>query len=181
MHKRISKELSKKKLMGILVLGIMLGQILHASEVVKVNANFYSEITKFSVRCIQNNCETPYAKKIVYDYLSQNPIEAKLKKIFERVAYRQAQIWGDTILEGDYEAAGNTRLDRVVNLYKNRKLVGYLITYSEKAWDTSTCRYDGINESTLKDCKTGRIVESSYVSLDFKDYLYDDKNSAIFK
>lgn len=159
-----------KSLIGMFVVSLLLSRVLFAGE-----------LAKFSMICSQDTCDKPYSKTVSYHYLEPKKIDQNLKVILERIAGKQAQIWGDTILEGDYAADGNTRLDQVVNLYKSYELIGYLITYSERAWDTSVCQYDGIHDSTLLGCAPGRIVESSYVSLDFKDFFYDEKTAAVFK
>ncbi len=144
-------------------------------------ADFQSEISKFSVACGEESCEKPYSKMGVFHFSENQKFDPSLKRIFERISFKQAQVWGDTILEGDYAAEGNTRLDAVVKLYRHHEHIGYLITYSEKAWDTVNCLYDGINDATLLGCIEGRIHESSYVSLDFREYFYDSKTMAIFK
>lgn len=144
-------------------------------------ADFQSEISKFSVACGEVSCEKPYSKSVVFRFSENQKFDASLKRIFERISFKQAQVWGDTILEGDYAAEGNTRLDAVAKLYRHHEHIGYLITYSEKAWETGNCLYDGINDATLLGCIEGRIYESSYVSLDFREYFYDSKTMAIFK
>lgn len=145
------------------------------------SADFQSEMSRLSDACSEQDCEKPYSKKEVYRHDDNLQIDAGLKIVFQRIAFRQAQIWGDTILEGDYAAEGNTRLDKVVKLYKNSEPIGFLISYSEKAWDTASCLYDGIHDSTLLGCTEGRIYESSYVSPSFRDYFYDSKTMAVFK
>lgn len=170
-----------KKLIATFTVGILMGSVSFAVEELQSTQNFYSEMTKLSSMCQEENCEKPYSKLVIYHHIDKTDVDAKLKKILERISFKQAQIWGDTILEGDYAAEGNTRLDKVTNLYKNDELLGYQITYSEKAWDTTNCLYDGINDSTLSGCIPGRIIESSYVSLEFKEYFYDDKTAAVFK
>lgn len=144
-------------------------------------ADFQSEISKFSLACGAENCEKPYSKAVIYRFNENQKLDTALKRIFDRISFKQAQVWGDTILEGDYAAEGNTRLDAVTKLYRNNEHIGYLITYSEKAWETGNCLYDGINDATLLGCIEGRIYESSYVSLDFRDYFYDSKTMAVFK
>lgn len=144
-------------------------------------ADFQSEISKLAIACGQDSCEKPYSKAVVFRFSENQKIDGALKRIFDGISFKQAQIWGDTILEGDYAAAGNTRLDTVARLYRQNEHIGYLITYSEKAWDTGNCLYDGINDSTLLGCKEGRIYESSYVSLNFREYFYDSKTMATFK
>ena len=99
----------------------------------------------------------------------------------QEIAFEQAQIWADTILEGDYVADGKTRIDRIFRLYKNNQFLAYMLTYSEKAWDTGTCAYDGLHVSTLQGCTEGRIVETSFVSPDFKEFFYNEKTYAKFK
>lgn len=142
---------------------------------------FYKEMQAFSSACNLQNCENPYSTKTLYRLSEGQKIDSDLQKIFIKIADTQAQIWGDTILEGDYVAEGKTRVDRIEMLYKNQELIGYLLTYSEKAWNTSDCLYDGLRASTLVGCVAGRIVESSYVSLNFRDYFYDEKTAASFK
>ena len=90
-----------------------------------------------------------------------------IKKQLQESAHDLAQIWGDTILEGDYYAENKVRLDLVEKLIKADKHVGYRITYSSKAWDTSDCDFDSEVQSSLAQCHEGRIVESGFLSLDF--------------
>lgn len=144
-------------------------------------ADFQSEMSKLSTACGEESCEKPYSKSVVFRFSENQKLDPSQKRIFERISFKQAQIWGDTILEGDYAAEGNTRLDAVAKLYRDHEHIGYLITYSEKAWETGNCLYDGINDATLLGCVEGRISESSYVSLDFREYFYDSKTMAIFK
>lgn len=137
-------------------------------------SKFVDVAVKFSVNCVKDDCDKPYSKTIITP-------DPKMQGYFAIIAKKQAQIWGDTILEGDYVADGNTRLDSVRVLKINQKPVGYLITYSEKAWNISDCAYDGLHPEALNDCVSGRIVESSYVSPDLSEYFYDDTTSATFK
>ncbi len=161
----------------ILLLSVnILATNLQASEVVKGNLNFYSEMAQLAKFCEQKSCDKPYEKELI----ENQKIDKNLKKTFEMIAHKQAQVWGDTILEGDFVAEGKTRLDKVYKLYKNNEIRAYQIVYSEKAWNVSDCSYDG-NAATLLGCVTGRIVESSYVSLDFKEYFYDENTAAVFK
>lgn len=145
-------------------------------------ARFIYETGQISDLCDKDyRCPAPYDLKNIFRYSEQQPMDSDLKKALTRIAKSQAQVWADTILEGDFVAEGYTRLDRVEEIYKHNILIGYLIKYSEKAWDTSDCSYDGIRDSTLVGCAGGRIVESSYVSADLKDYFYDEKTGAKFQ
>lgn len=133
------------------------------------------------------------------DSISANPGAVTAQAVFDRatnmtklsdeqfgkiskVASDQAQIWGDTILEGDYEADGRTIVDHVDALTgANGQLVAYRAIYSQRGWDTSTCVLDGPRtEETLKACDQGRIQEATYVSPDMMSYVRDMKQLATF-
>ncbi|MGZ3691827.1 MAG: hypothetical protein ACXVAX_10005 [Pseudobdellovibrio sp.] len=140
-----------------------------------------SQIDQMSKTCTENICRKPYAVDLIYDFLQNTNLEPGFKSKMQEIAFDQAQIWADTILEGDYVADGKTRIDRIYKLYKNNQLLAYMLTYSEKAWDTSNCRYDGFHVTSLQGCTEGRIVETSFVSTDFKEFFYNEKTYAKFK
>lgn len=78
----------------------------------------------------------------------------------------QAQIWADTILEGDYEAAGDTRLDLVQAIRRGDRLIAYRIQYSETAnspWGR------------------GRIVETAYVHSNLRSVVTDERDPVRFE
>ncbi len=142
---------------------------------------FFNETAAYAEACkTDTTCQAPFRNELVYSYstefsqLSKNTVEA-LKKI----AFIQAQIWGDTILEGDYAADGETRLDKVLAIFSGERLIGYHIEYSEKAWYTGNCEYTGRKEDLLN-CTPGRISERSYVSADLEYYGTDYDRSADF-
>jgi hypothetical protein len=95
------------------------------------------------------------------------------------IAKDQAQIWGDTILEGEYEADGNTTLDRIEQVKLGETFVGYRIVYSEKGWNTAACRYNGRAEE-LTECQQGRIQEASFVSPELNSWTRDSNSFAEF-
>ncbi|HEX7675495.1 MAG TPA: hypothetical protein VF412_15070 [Bdellovibrio sp.] len=141
---------------------------------------FYEEAAHFVNACSEEPCKAPYSALVLYSQKAKlNNLEAQVRTDLKDIAVEQAQVWGDTILEGDYVAAGHTRLDLVTGYYKNNVLVGYKIQYSEKAWFTGNCHYTGTRES-LKDCKEGRIQETSYVSEDRGTYFTDEGRQADF-
>ena len=90
-----------------------------------------------------------------------------------------SQIWGDTILEGDYYSDEEARVDKIQLLYQDQAFVGYRITYSAKAWDTATCEFRGDKPSLVK-CQVGKIIESGFVSADFSTSFEDAHAPAIF-
>lgn len=98
----------------------------------------------------------------------------------QEAAKSQAGIWGDTILEGDYFADGATELDRVVAYVRGGEVIAYRITYSERAWDTSDCAFDGDEMETLFGCTPGRISESSFVSTGLTSFTRDMEHLATF-
>jgi hypothetical protein len=141
---------------------------------------FYEAAAHFENACMNGPCQGDYTKKLIYDQKRKfNKLSEKEQARMKSVAVDQAQVWGDTILEGDYFASGRVRLDQVVAFYKADELVGYKIQYSEKAWYTGECQFNGKRE-TLKDCQEGRIVEGSYVSPDTQTYFSDEERSAKF-
>lgn len=141
---------------------------------------FYEEAAHFENACMTGDCSAPYVKKLVYDQKTRlNKLDQAALKTLKAVAFSQAQIWGDTILEGDYHSAGHTRLDGAIAYYKEDALIGYKIQYSEKAWYTGDCSFDG-EAASLKDCQEGRIVEGSYVSADGQTFFSDESKYAEF-
>ncbi|RZA13787.1 MAG: hypothetical protein EOP10_29200 [Proteobacteria bacterium] len=116
-------------------------------------------------------------------YVHANP-QTKLDndhlQAFAGVAKEQAKIWADTILEGDYSAAGDTRLDQVEAVFEQasgaEQLIAYRIIYSEKAWYTADC--DPRRGKDL--CEEGRIEEASFVSPTTESWMRDDSAYADF-
>ena len=118
----------------------------------------------------------------VYDRVTQiDMLTVELHEKIQGLASEQAEIWGDNILEGEYEADGKTVVDRVEELKVAGELVAYRVTYSQRAWETSLCTYPGnLDLSALSQCQEGRISESSFVSPDLKTYTRDPSNFANF-
>jgi len=152
-----------------------------ADEMGPHHREFMAEVDAMSDACPQDHCAPPYQILVAFDRINQvNNLKPKDLQQFNRIAFKQAQIWGDTILEGDYYADGETQLDAVEILQKNGKTIGYRISYSETAWFTSDCDFDYDNLETLKNCPQGIITERSYVSLDKKTFFRDNRSFAEF-
>lgn len=98
----------------------------------------------------------------------------------EVTANEMSQIWGDTILEGDYYSDAEVQVDQIQELTIGPTMIGYRITYSAVAWDTSTCDFQSEDKSTLKKCQSGKIMESGFVSADFSSSFQDSFAPAIF-
>ncbi|MFN8791652.1 MAG: hypothetical protein ACK5Y2_09390 [Bdellovibrionales bacterium] len=103
-----------------------------------------------------------------------------LRQELGRRAHDQAQIWGDTILEGDFAADGKTELDEVVVIKSSQKILGYRISYSERAWFTGNCAYRSHIPQTLLSCSEGRILEKAFVATDLSHSQVDENQFAEF-
>lgn len=122
------------------------------------------------------NHQDLYLQKGEFSRLSKTMIEK-----FQDISLDQAQIWGDTILEGDYVGSGDTVLEKVFAIYQGGVLKAYHITYVEKGWYIGDCDYDENNPQTLNQCAAGVIRESAYVSADLKTVITDDEHFADFQ
>lgn len=168
------------KTVAFALLSLLISSSTFADQMGPNGDKFYEEAAHFENACQQDPCKAPYSKQVVYDQRSKfSKISAETRDALKKVAVDQAQVWGDTILEGDYYSSGRTRLDQVIGFYKDNQLVGYKIQYSEKAWYTGNCDFNGKRES-LKNCQEGRIVEGSYVSPDTQTYFSDEERYAEF-
>ena len=110
--------------------------------------------------------------------LATNQIDAHTRAELEAIALDQAQIWGDTILEGDFAADEAVTLDLVQKVMQSGEFLGYRITYSSMAWDTSGCRAEHAGYDP--DCVEGRIVESTFVAPGLNYWFRDDTAFAEF-
>lgn len=103
-----------------------------------------------------------------------------LHSLLLKKAFVQAQIWGDTILEGEYAAEGKTQLDSVTLIRSQQKILGFVITYSERAWYTGNCSYNSRMPQTLRSCEEGRIRETAFVSTNLRESEVDQNQFADF-
>jgi hypothetical protein len=134
----------------------------------------------------QNICLAPLKVDTIWrseipDGIQTTTIMPREALAFTRISDNQSQIWGDTILESDYEADGVTLLEQVQTISKNGKIVAYRITYSQRAWQTTTCKDPNFNPANPVGCIEGRIRESTYVSSDLTVWLNDSQFYAQFK
>lgn len=169
------------KLLASTLFSVLISTIAWADQMGPEGDKFYEETAHYVHACKNpNGCQTPYRNEVIYNHRKEiNRLTPESKEALKKISTEQAQIWGDTILEGDYVADGQTRLDNVFALLKNDQLVGYKILYSEKAWYIGDCEYDGRDES-LETCAKGRIVESTFVSPDMQTFFSDEENQADF-
>lgn len=107
-----------------------------------------------------------------------------------KLATAEADIWVDTILEGDYALTNDPlTIDMVTALYQGQKLVAYQIVYSQRAFDTSNCEYDfealddkssNVDE-VFAQCTQGRIYGTSFVSPNLQVVERDINNIEYFE
>lgn len=110
--------------------------------------------------------------------LATNQLDSHTRAELDAIALDQAQIWGDTILEGDFAAEEAVTLDLVQKVMQGGEFLGYRITYSSRAWDTSGCRAEHAGYDP--DCIEGRIVESTFVASGLNYWFRDDTALAEF-
>ena len=131
------------------------------------------------VEKLEKNGLQSFHVQVVYER-SQWSASALDLETLQKIAQSQAQIWADTILEGDYEADGQTVLDRVEEVHFKGRFVAYRITYSEKAWYIGSCDYDYEDKQKLASCTEGRISEASFVSPSLTSWTRDSNAYAEF-
>lgn len=162
------------------LLGLLLPALSLADQMGPEGDKFYEEAAHYEHACQTSPCSSVYSHEVVYHQRNKiSKLSPEVRASLKEIAVDQSQIWGDTILEGDYVSSGRVRLDEVLAFYNGQKLIGYKIKYSEKAWYVGDCNYNGKRES-LKDCQEGRIVEGSYVSADHLTFFSDEERYAQF-
>lgn len=134
--------------------------------------------TYYGARCDQRCQQGVYVE--FYKAQDFHRLPSKVFEKLQAVAFDQSQIWGDTILEGDYVANGKTDLDEVMIIKQNGKMVGFAITYSEQAWYVGNCTYVHRNPQSLGTCSQGRISERSFVTSDLAEAEVDQNRFADF-
>lgn len=137
----------------------------------------------FQAHCNTSYCDAGYVQIPIFNI--KNPevigLDSETKEAIEVKIYEQAQIWGDTILEGDYVADGKTRIAQVEALLKETQVMGYRVVYFEKAWWVGECDFTGKNPETLNKCLAGHIEEAAFVTQDLNTIHTDEAQTAIFK
>ncbi|MGE3759301.1 MAG: hypothetical protein AB7H97_16165, partial [Pseudobdellovibrionaceae bacterium] len=104
--------------------------------------------------------KSPEALK-AYSWGATRVNDHKQFEVFSEIAFELAQLWADTILEGPYQAEGDTELLRIVEIQKEGKTVIYRITYTESAYNAESCA-DSQAPSKMS-CVSGKIIETSYL------------------
>jgi hypothetical protein len=156
----------------------------HAKDF-QTQANEIAEICDFA----KGTCKSTFTIKRISRATKGN--SALFKKL-DHEASMMARIWGDTILEGDYHAFGDTEAGKVFAIYKGAKLIGYHMEYYEAAMDTSgqDCNRDEEPAGTslaedkwdghFGQCTFGRIYEGGFLSPDLSESAEDYSQLATF-
>ena len=114
------------------------------------------------------------------------------QKNLYKAAYEEFNVWGDTILEGDYalDPDADMKLSAVEKMMDAEgEFISYRIVFSHAAFDTSSCDVDwdlasddprSFKEQLTENCTSGNISEGAYVSPDYKFQFRDEDAIADF-
>ncbi|MFN8846698.1 MAG: hypothetical protein ACK5V3_00735 [Bdellovibrionales bacterium] len=127
----------------------------------------------------QSRCLPPFSIQVIQGQQIQQ-LPNNISRNLAEIARSQAQIWADTILEGDFWSDGRTRLQSTKVLRHGQRVLGYYITYVERAWYLGDCRFELNQLSSLQKCLPGYITESTFVSVSGDDYRVDENQFAKF-
>lgn len=118
------------------------------------------------------------ADEVVFELVDpvSNLVAPQARIRLAEIGHDQAQIWADTILEGEYLAESEVRVDAIEIAKVGELFIGYRITYSSVAYETMDC--DASRH--LETCTPGRIVESTFVSPNLESWVRDDRHYAEF-
>lgn len=129
--------------------------------------------------CRGLECQAPYEMELIWK--NGETSSSDLQEKLNRLAFDLAQIWGDTILEGDLVSAADLQLDWIRAIKAEGVIVAYAISYSETAWDTMTCPYDPADSRSLVGCQQGLIREGVFVSPDLSSLEPDPAQMVRFE
>lgn len=122
-------------------------------------------ISQVNLACSNDVCSQGFSWERAYEAPALNKLQPDLLSALHEKAADLAQIWGDTILEGDYAADGETQLEKVDVLRLDDQVMAYRIQYSERGWDLAQGLEGRIRESawTLPDLETSGSEEHQLV------------------
>ena len=151
-------------------------------------------LTAFSLNAVAGSGEAFYDK--VHTALSSGNSETVELNLAEltyvqrtqlvKAAQAEANIWHDTILEGEYtlDPDGSLELVSVAKVLTAKgEFVAYRIGFSHAAYDTGSCEtewdFENDDEAAYKNylvnnCPAGHISSAAYVSPDFKHHFRDE-------
>jgi len=158
------------------VFSFLLLGVAHAEE-----PSFEQRVQNEQRRCPRLNCPSGQVWVVHMSDHDQRAIPAanrsQIKNLIQMMVHES---WTDTIQQGDLKIFDRLRMDQYEKLMVDQKHVGYRVTFSEKAWDLTTCSYQAQNLDSLSTCATGRIQQSVFISLDGRTLFSDESDWARF-
>lgn len=118
----------------------------------------------------------PETDEFIFDKASFEVFTPEQKRKIEAVVEEQINIWGDTILEGDYALIGEQYTIYKLFIVRNygKSPLAIKVLFNQAAVDTSTCQSDIYKhpENTperivYQDCVWGHIFDQIYITPDF--------------
>lgn len=97
----------------------------------------------------------------------------QMRKVSKRIDDSTGS-WGDSIFEGEVDSnfAAFKYTARKMQMRSDSSLLGYLVRFSYKGWETS-CQgddYDRAKPETYRKCEKGRIYQTIVISADLQQY-----------
>jgi hypothetical protein len=146
---------------GFIIVMLVISQTAFANQKV-----FKGLIDTAQKNCPELNCSQEFFVRPLTEAETSSLNSVMMLRIHQ-IAFDLNQLWGDTILEGDYEVTGEMHLEILSGVFINGKLSGFRIQYSQPAKDL------------LKD-QTGKITEKGFVSLNLTEAFVDEFSMAKF-
>lgn len=150
-------------------------------------------LTVFSLNAVAGSEAEFYGKVRAALEAGSEPVELNMTELTEKertqllkAGQEEADIWPDTILEGEYalDSEANLELASVEKVFTQKgAFVAYRVGIYHAAFDTGSCEtewdfeYDdeaAYREYLVKNCTAGHISSALYVSPDFKHHFRDE-------
>lgn len=166
-----------KAVLIFLMLFVALGtkaQLLNSGE------EFHRLVLLNQSRCPLLSCPSLSLQMRTLSTLEVIKLDSQTQKYLKMVADEMSQIWGDSILEADYFSDDESEIEQIQTLSQGSSLLGYRITYSAQAFDTSSCDFRTEDRTSFLKCQPGKIIESTFVSADFMRFFQDSYAPATF-
>lgn len=158
------------------LLGLLTFAVLQLPVLAQASHDQFLDYLKEHEAIVPKNFQT----QEIYSYsMDLVEVDESLHEQLLSVAQSQSEVWVDTILEGDVASLGDIRLDEIEELKDGNSVLGYRITYSQRAWATGDCDLseadsaDYSRAETFAQCAEGRIYESAFVTADLRTYFVD--------
>jgi hypothetical protein len=136
-------------------------------------------LTRTGFRCLTNDArvrvlQTPvFTEEELYDS-SLSQLAPDVRQRLEAAALDRANVWPDTILEGDYSQTGDAVLSSVTVYKRGTRPYAYRVHIAAEAIYTGDCEYDEAAESWSDDCSTGHISEDAYFTFELEEIHLGD-------